>query len=698
MSGICGWAGRILWVDLTSGKVWAEATAKYAEDFLGGRGLAAKIAWDILPVGTHAFDADNPLIFTAGLLTGTGAPSCGRVTCCTVSPMSYPDDIVFDWSSSQASAQFGGQMKLAGFDGIVVTGKSPSPVYIWAHDGQAELVDATSLWGQDTYVTQFRLMKKHGKDCAVAAIGPAGERLCRHANFITSSGQSWSQAGPGAVAGSKKLKAIVCYGSGLTPLKIANPKELLALRKKATSYHTPDDFEYRVGLYGKDHPYSTWSSALTIKSEECLRPDNCHSCGGFDRIVREIPGKVRHASQCGEFWIFGDKPEISIELQPMASQLGMCYRGFSVVRAWLQSMSREGMLTDEEAGFPVLSNTREHFTKLMYDIAYRSGKLGNILAEEAPRAADILKKGHEQLWQASYVHRGNYLAYGYDCRQWPLVALGCAFSYSRAPYDIHHVYEWVYKLGRQWDIPDEKWQKGRPHDADGNLLPTLMYAPLLTAEDGVNVSEKWFGSKDAFNYLNWEGKAIGFKNCFEYAYIKDALGQCDWWWPIYASENVPHPTTEGRRYFGGLLREEPLELEAQMVNAATGKNIDSAYLRRVADRTFLLWRALQMRTGICQGKTTDVIDERFFTEPMRQNMYEGWVFDAEGKYVKATVVDKVGFEKGRDEFYQLMGWDVAQGQPTRRNFEELGLKDVADKLEGMGFLPQGKVQPGGARI
>jgi aldehyde:ferredoxin oxidoreductase len=136
------WVGRILHVNLSSGTTEEWPTLPHAADYLGGRGLAARLAWDLLPPGVGALDEDNPLMFMPGALVGTPAPSAGRVTVAGASPQAHPHE----WfTRSNLGGHWGAELKYAGYDGLVVTGRAPEPVCLYIEDGRAELREAGDL-------------------------------------------------------------------------------------------------------------------------------------------------------------------------------------------------------------------------------------------------------------------------------------------------------------------------------------------------------------------------------------------------------------------------------------------------------------------------------------------------------------------------------------------------------------------------
>jgi len=221
MSELYGWTGKILRVDLTGGKVSTIDTAAYVPRFIGGLGIAAKIAWDELRPGVDALSPENMLFIMVGPLTGTLASGGSRVVVAGIAPQQRPS--VF--SRSGMGGHWGAELKYAGFDGVMVQGKAEKPVYLWVHDGEAEIRDAAELWGTGTYGTTSTLRATHGPKTRVISCGQAGERLSRIACIQTETGNAAGQGGFGAIMGSKNLKAIAVRGT--LGVRVADPQRLL---------------------------------------------------------------------------------------------------------------------------------------------------------------------------------------------------------------------------------------------------------------------------------------------------------------------------------------------------------------------------------------------------------------------------------------------------------------------------------------
>ncbi len=214
-----GYAGWILYVDLTQGSVERKALPEdLKRKYLGGRGFGVKLVGDMVPPGTDALSEKNVIVFATGPLTGTGAPLGGRHQVVSKSPLN--DTLC----SSDSGAFFGHELKVAGFDAVVFTGKSKKPVFLWVHHEKAELRDATPYWGKTVLETTAGIQKDfNDPQIRIACIGPGGEKMSRIACIMSDQFRAAGRGGLGAVMGSKNLKAIAARGSG--KVGVANPEK-----------------------------------------------------------------------------------------------------------------------------------------------------------------------------------------------------------------------------------------------------------------------------------------------------------------------------------------------------------------------------------------------------------------------------------------------------------------------------------------
>jgi len=169
-----GWAGKVLHVDLSTGRTWTEDTVEKYKDYLGGTGIGYKVMWDEVPAGTKPYDPDNRIIFAVGPLAGTGAPCNGRTAITTLWPVCWPKPLV---ATGHMGGQFAAKLKYAGYDAVIVQGRADRPVWLSIVDQQVEIQDARRLWGQGIRGTTEAISQIMGPEAVVAAIGQAGENL-----------------------------------------------------------------------------------------------------------------------------------------------------------------------------------------------------------------------------------------------------------------------------------------------------------------------------------------------------------------------------------------------------------------------------------------------------------------------------------------------------------------------------------------
>ena len=200
---------RIARINLTEGSIKEfELDEEFCRAYIGGSGFGARFLYDEVPADTDPLSEANKIYFFAGPLVGSPAPSSGRFMVISKSPLTG----IF--GEANCGGNWGPMLKFAGFDGVICEGKAEKPTYIWIHDGEVELKDASSLWGKDALETEDLVKKELGDDkVAFAGIGQAGEKLNKMAAIINHYGRAAGRCGLGAVMGSKNLKAIACKGT-----------------------------------------------------------------------------------------------------------------------------------------------------------------------------------------------------------------------------------------------------------------------------------------------------------------------------------------------------------------------------------------------------------------------------------------------------------------------------------------------------
>ena len=221
-----GYWGKLLLVNLSTGQIEVERLPNETyRRYLGGYGLGAHILYERMAAGADPLGPENILGFLPGLLTGSGAPFSGRFMVVARSPLTGA------WGDSNCGGNFGPALRGTGYDGLFVTGVADRPTYVYVDGEQAELRDATDLWGLDTVETEKALQERLGQDVRVTCIGPAGERRSLLAGIVNDGGRIAARCGLGAVMGAKRLKAIVVRGKARPPL--ADPQ---AFRRATAKY------------------------------------------------------------------------------------------------------------------------------------------------------------------------------------------------------------------------------------------------------------------------------------------------------------------------------------------------------------------------------------------------------------------------------------------------------------------------------
>lgn len=239
-----GYLGRILRVDLTDRRVWDEPLdEEWARRYVGGSGLAARLLYGMVDGDTDPLAPENPLILMTGPLVGTAMPSAGRLAVCALSPLTGI------WGESNTGGFVGPELRFAGYDGVVITGRADRPVWLSIVEGRSELHDADDLWGLDAYETQDRVRAALGEPKArVLCIGPAGERGVRFAAVMNDHGRAAGRTGMGAVMGAKNLKAIGLRGTAEIPL--ADPEGFKAVVREVNANAQEDMAAMALRLAG----------------------------------------------------------------------------------------------------------------------------------------------------------------------------------------------------------------------------------------------------------------------------------------------------------------------------------------------------------------------------------------------------------------------------------------------------------------
>lgn len=641
------WAGNILHIDLTSGHIDTIPTMNYGRDYLGGRGLAARLAWDMIPPGVGALDEGNPLMLMTGALVGTPAPSSGRVTVCGLSPQAHPDEW---YTRANLGGHWGPELKFAGYDGLIVTGKSPVPVVIVIEDDRVEIRPAADLWGLGLVETQKRMISELGPAWRVVAIGPAGEHRCRYAIVATNTESAAGQGGYGAVMGSKNLKAIAVRGHG--GISVAKPRETLrrarlisqAVRKRYGNTPLPKP---------SDAPYSARR-----------RPTPCtYQCpGGCGSFYENVPGTIhKDRSYSGQIFccapgfrgVFWPGIEISFaasfEIAQLCNDLGLNHWEFIFgLGPWIARCQERGELT-HLGGTRIDLADPAFWVDMIHRVAYREG-WGDILAEGGPRAASILSTGEDIIQEY-------YPAWG-QASHWDGHG---SFSSPYYPY-------WLV-TSLQWAM-DTRDPMGGGHGFTTNIFGLVRRLGERIDEPEVReallaLGQRLYGTPDATDpHSHHEGKAEPGIYHQDRGALKDCLGICDNIFPMLADPNEPDyvlrtDEVEGRymeHYLYETIADEPLSREA---------------FYRVGTRVFTMERLIAIRNW-GRSRATDETIIPYLDHPE--------------KSVNPTIGEALPFSTAAyrcmlDTFYELRGWDPRTGHPLPETLAILGLEHTTSARE-----------------
>jgi aldehyde:ferredoxin oxidoreductase len=449
-----GLTGAMLRVDLTAGEVRQVATPRdLFERFIGARGVGAYMLFRELKPHTDPLGPDNKLIFLTGPLAGTMAPGANKITVSFRSPLSET------YSFSLCGGHLAPELKFAGFDGLVVEGKSDRPVYLWIDNGTAVLRDASRLWGKRTHETEDAIREElRDAEIRVACIGPAGEKLVRYACIQADYHREFGRGGGGAVMGAKNLKAIAVRGTGA--VKVAEPSELariaelayaeLAQHPKARlrrQYGTPEMVEgtNKFGFWAtRNFTTGCFEEADRLTGPELrdkifIGDNSCYACpvacGKVSSVTRgPLAGTAIEGPEFETIGLLGANcgvgdPDAITAAAAICDAYGFDTMSAGAAISFAMEAYERGVITPALAGgLDLRFGNADALIAITQQIANREG-LGDILAEGSKRAAEKLGapdlamqvKGQEL---ATYEPRG---------------VVGMGLSYAISPKGGHHM-------------------------------------------------------------------------------------------------------------------------------------------------------------------------------------------------------------------------------------------------------------------
>ncbi len=635
-----GYNGKILHVELTHERISVEEPEeRFYRKYMGGSAMGLYYLMHEMPAGVDALAPENVLAFFASVITGTPISGQSRLTAACKSPLT---DCVAD---SQSGGYFPAELKFAGYDGIVITGKASRPVYLWIHDGQVELRDAAHLWGRITGEAEAMLKEElEDERIEVLQIGPAGENLVRYAAVISMSNRAHGRTGIGAVMGSKNLKAIVARGKNKPSL--ADPAALRELTKWGVKAY-PDSNVFGLGKYGTAETTAGQQSAgglptfnfnqgvfdgweaidgttmydTILKGAESgdqnrQGRDTCFACTVRCKRVAEItegPYQVdphyggpeyETLATFGSYCGIDDLAAVA-KANELCNKHGMDTISCGATIAWAMECFEAGLLDlDATGGLELAYGNAEAMVRMTEMIAMRQG-FGDVLAEGSERAAAVVGRGSEAFLITSKKQE--------TPAHMPQVKPSLSVIYAVNPFGSDH--------------------QSSEHD------PGYFHYKDRMAQIGLTNPQPRYA-------LNEEMMRFAMLTQHMYS-AADSINVCQFVygpaWQLYDTQQL-----------------------VEVTNAITGWDVTLDEMMALGERRLNLLRCFNAREGI--GLEADTLPEKFFKKALKGGRSDGFKIDRET------------WEQSRDHYYRLSGWDVSTGYPTRKKLEDLEIGWAADMI------------------
>ena len=629
-----GYQGRLCRVNLTTGEISIEElNERDRSRFLGCSGYGAKILWDEMSPGMDSLSDESVIIFATGPLTGTLCPSGGSYELCFKSPLTGI------WCEARSGGTFGPKLKKAGFDYLVITGRSEKPVYLLIIDGKVEIRDAAHLWGRTVTITTEIIQEEiNDRDASVATIGIAGENRVFFSPVINDRGRAAGRGGGGAILGAKNLKAVAVNGS--LDITVADPEGFMAAIGKAEEAldHYPFENFNQFGTsllveilnqFGKlptrYFKYSTYDRADDIGSKKLtenylIKRRACFGCSmGCGRYSEVTTGRwatppgegpeYETLNMMGALCLNNDLESI-IQANHLCNDLGMDTISAGSVIAFAMECYERGIISkDDLDGRELRWGDSEMIIELLGQIARREG-FGAILADGVRSAARRFGPEAEEL--ALHV-KGMELP-GHSPRG-EGKTLGLQYAVSpRGACHMHPNWATCWDAGF-FDLGLKEFG--------------LPWPPTDTSEE--------VGSQ----------KGIGYYLVALSGEIAEIMGTC-----IFHSWGLADECLTPRLY-------------AEMLRTLTGFSVSAEELLLAAERSWNLKRSFNIREGL--SRKDDCLPKLMF-EPLPSGPTKGEHFtDLEGML---------------DEYYEVSGWDKKTGAPTRATLKRLDMDDIASVIYG----------------
>jgi len=609
-----GYAGKILHVDLTHGSTSAdEIDEGFCRKYIGGNGFSIRLLYDHAPPNVDPFDPDNPLIFAIGPFAGTTAPTNGKYIVQTKSPLTgFQGEAV-------SSGFWGPALKHAGYDAIVIKGRSEKPIYLFVDDRNVSFRDARSIWGRDAIETLDLIKEEIGDDnvCS-ASIGPGGENLVRYANITNDRHRQAGRTGVGCVMGSKNLKAVTVRGT--EGVKVADMEGTLEYCKELYELcQGPLTGAYRslgtqvsimihqnqAALPTRNWQESTFDFAESISGEYIhprwvVKTLACAGCPiGCDHVSLvkqgeegdvlasvEFESLYALGSNCG----IGRFPDVNRAVD-LCDRMGVDSISAGATIAWAMECYEKGILTEKDTdGIDLRFGNSEAQLEAIEMIAYQKGKLGKLLAMGTKEASKKVGKGSE----AWAMHNKGLEYPGYDLRGLKMSALGFNTSNRGGCHLRNSSYDFDLK-----------------------------------------------GKVDRFTAKEEYGKLVMDRD--DMWSVVDSLILC--------------------KFSRGVL--DTYDKFVKLYNLITGFEMTAEEMREAGERIWNLEKAFNVREG--WKEIDDYPAPRIMKEPIK------------GGIAKGHLVTEEEFRLMHKAYFKERGWS-SEGIPTKDKLQSLGLDRIADEI------------------
>ena len=492
-----GYNGRALVVNLTRRtSCWQKLDADVLRRFIGGTGLGAYLLYEHCPTGVEPLSPDNPLIFVTSPLVGSRLTTSSKFAVLTKSPLT---GFIGDSLSSSFMAT---ELKKTGCDALIITGKSEQPCLLSIDDGEVDFLDGSDLMGLSTSETERAVKQRLGHRRRVACIGPAGENLVRFASITNDGGRQAARTGPGAVMGSKNLKAIAVKGTQSVPVydndalnEIGADLTRRSLGPATEKYRTLGTmanvsvFNSLGTLPTRNFQQSTFDGADGVSAERFhetnfVKNAHCANCTiGCEKILvtsdngKKSKGRMEYESAfaLGPLVGVADGNAV-IRASTLCDELGMDTISVGATIAWAMECFERGMLTLEDTGgIDLRFGSGEELIECVRLIAGREG-VGDLLAEGSLRAARIVGQGSED-WAMQV--KGLEMP-GYEPRSLKTMALGLAVSTRGACHNRSSAYEADFSARvNRLEVDDERGRITAEGEDFSAVLDSLIWCKFL---------------------------------------------------------------------------------------------------------------------------------------------------------------------------------------------------------------------------